>query len=101
MNPPPSIHPCGHPPPHLQQQQLQQQQQQLQQQQHQQQHHELSFEDFTTMSPFLDHPASLHLANPYATSLASTASMASSAASAAAGKSNYFFDFQKLWRETL
>lgn len=35
-------------------------------------HPELSFEDFTTMSPFLD-PASLHLANPYASSLASAA----------------------------
>ena len=37
---------------------------------------ELSFEDFTAMSPFLD-PAALHL-NPYASSLA-----ASSAAAAA------------------
>ena len=39
---------------------------------------ELSFEDFTAMSPFLD-PAALHLAagNPYASSLASSAAMAS------------------------
>ena len=41
---------------------------------------ELSFEDFTAMSPFLD-PAALHLANPYA-----SASLASSAAVASSGK---------------
>ena len=33
---------------------------------------ELSFEDFTSMSPFLD-PAALHGLNPYASSLASSA----------------------------
>ena len=38
---------------------------------------ELSFEDFTSMSPFLD-PAALHGLNPYASSLASSAAAASS-----------------------
>ena len=37
---------------------------------------ELSFEDFTSMSPFLD-PAALHGLNPYASSLASSAVAAS------------------------
>ena len=38
---------------------------------------ELSFEDFTSMSPFL-YPAALHGLNPYASSLASSAAAASS-----------------------
>ncbi len=57
----------------------QQQQQQQQQMAHPHSHHsshhhhtDLSFEDFTAMSPFLD-PAALHLANPYASTLASSA----------------------------
>ncbi len=55
-------------------QQQQQQQQQHMAHPHSSHHHhtDLSFEDFTAMSPFLD-PAALHLANPYASTLASSA----------------------------